>query len=60
MPCRANMQGPKHRFKIKRLEATVLGVKIEVKEIKDQLQDTVQRSLMVKVNGMMTRVCQRM
>ena len=39
---------------------TVVGVKKEITQIKEQLLQTVERSLMEKVNELMTKTCQRM
>ena len=46
--------------KIKRLLKTVVGVKMEITQMKEQLLETVERSLMEKVDELMTKTCQRM
>ena len=38
----------------------VVGVKMKVTQMKEQLLDTVKRSLMEKVDEVMTKTCQRM
>ena len=46
--------------KIERLLITVVGVKKEITQMKEQLLGTVERSLMEKVDELMTKTCQRM
>ena len=46
--------------KIERLLMTVVGVKMEITQMKEQLLETVERSLMEKVDELMTKTCQRM
>ena len=46
--------------KIERLLMTVVGVKKEITQMKEQLLETVERSLMEKVDELMTKTCQRM
>ena len=46
--------------KIERLLMTVVGVKKEITQMKEQLLETVERSLMEKVDKLMTKTCQRM
>ena len=45
--------------KIERLLITVVGVKKEITQMKEQLLETVERSLMEKVDELMTKTCQR-
>ena len=44
---------------IERLLITVVGVKKEITQMKEQLLETVERSLMEKVDELMTKTCQR-
>ena len=46
--------------KIERLLMTVVEVKKEITQMKEQLLETVERSLMEKVDELMTKTCQRM
>ena len=46
--------------KIERLLMTVVGVKKEITQMKEQLLETVERSLMEKVDELTTKTCQRM